>query len=55
MLIGPNNIASLVWGNYATETFTNFYAVFEFGLPRTAGLSREAGFFASFLAVMVLN
>ena len=55
ILIGPNNIAALVWGNYATSTFTNFYAIFEFGLPRTSGLSREAGFFASFLSVMLLN
>lgn len=55
MIIGPRNIAHSVWGSYATETFTNFYAVFEFGLPRTSGLSREAGFFASFLAVILLN
>lgn len=55
ILIGPHNIASSVWGNYATATFTNFYAIFEFGLPRTSGLSREAGFFASFLAVILLS
>ncbi len=55
MLIGPKNIAHSVWGSYATKTFTNFYAIFEFGLPRTSGLSREAGFFASFLAVILLS
>lgn len=55
MLIGPNGIAHSVWGSYATTTNTNFYAIFEFGLPRTSGLSREAGFFASFLAVILLN
>ena len=37
MLIGPNNIAHYVWGSYATASYTNFYAIFEFGLPRTSG------------------
>lgn len=55
VLLGPTNIASLVWGDYASATFTNFYDVFEFGLPRTSGLSREAGFFASLMAMIFLN
>lgn len=55
IMLGPENISTFFWGNYATEACTNFYEVFEFGLPRTSGLSREAGFFASFLTVMLLN
>lgn len=51
-LIGPTNIAQMIWGNYATATFTNFYTVFWF--PRVSGLSREAGFFASFLVAYIL-
>lgn len=47
--IGPTNIANLVWGKYATPTFTNFYTIFLF--PRVCGLSREAGFFASLLGI----
>lgn len=51
-LIGPTNISKMIWGNYATATFTNFYTVFWF--PRVSGLSREAGFFASFLVAYIL-
>ncbi len=47
--IGPEAIAQMVWGAYATPTNTNFYAIFEWGIPRVAGLSREAGFLASFV------
>lgn len=47
--IGPSNIANLLWGKYATPTYTNFYAIFLF--PRVSGLSREAGFFASLLGI----
>ena len=50
-LIGPQNISLALWGQYATPTFTNFYTVFWF--PRVSGLSREAGFFASFLIVSI--
>ena len=49
---GPSNIASLVWGSYATQTYTNFFTVFWF--PRVSGLSREAGFFASYVLTMFL-
>jgi hypothetical protein len=50
-LIGPTNISQVIWGDYATETYTNFYTVFLF--PRVSGLSREAGFFASFLVAYI--
>jgi hypothetical protein len=46
-MLGPGHLASLVWGSYAAQTFTNFYAIFY--IPRVSGLSREAGFFASFI------
>jgi hypothetical protein len=46
-MLGPNHLASLVWGPYAVQTFTNFYTIFY--IPRVSGLSREAGFFASFI------
>lgn len=47
--IGPTNIANLVWGKYATPTYTNFFTIFLF--PRVSALSREAGFFASLLGI----
>jgi hypothetical protein len=55
MLVGPKNIADVVWGDYATRSFTNFYSIVPgFDLPRFSGLSREGGFFAALLAVTVL-
>ena len=48
-LIGPTNISQTLWGPYATETLTNFYAIFK--LVRISGWSREAGFFASLLTI----
>ena len=50
--IGPTNIAETVWGNYATGTFTNYYAVF--ALVRVGGLSREGGFFATLILNCIL-
>ena len=50
-LIGPTAISTFIWGSLATSTFTNFYTVFYF--PRVSGLSREAGFFASYLIVVI--
>ena len=47
--LGPSNIAKLVWGKYATDTFTNMYSIWGNNLIRVSGWSREAGFFASFL------
>lgn len=44
-LIGPTYISELVWGQWATPTYTNFFAIY--ALPRVSGLSREAGFFAA--------
>jgi hypothetical protein len=49
-LIGPTSIAHLVWGDYGTASFTNFYAINI--LPRVSGLCREGGFFASYLVVV---
>jgi hypothetical protein len=46
-LIGPTNLSQLIWGDYATSTYTNFFEVFYFA--RVSGFSREAGFFSSLL------
>lgn len=51
-LLGPTSISSFIWGSYATPVFTNQYKLLL--LPRMSGLSREAGFFASFLIVAFL-
>ncbi|ACC75754.1 hypothetical protein PPMP20_16920 [Paraburkholderia phymatum] len=45
--LGPKNLSKLLWGEYATETNTNFYEIFYFS--RVSGFSREAGFFSSLL------
>ncbi len=50
--IGPTNIAHSIWGSFATPSFTNFFAIFV--IPRVSGLSREGGFFASFLVACIL-
>ena len=50
--IGPTNIAKIIWGNYATVTFTNFYSIGF--LKRASGLSREVGFFASLLIIVIM-
>ena len=47
--IGPTNISKMIWGDLATPTYTNFFALSI--LPRVSGLSREGGFFASLLGV----
>jgi len=52
-LIGPENIASLIWGSENILGNTNFYPIF-FNIPRVCGLSREAGFFASLLSSVVI-
>ena len=53
-VLGPTSIATYIWGDYATPTFTNFYEVLG-DFIRVSGLSREAGFFASLiLGVIVL-
>jgi hypothetical protein len=44
---GPRAVAQLVWGDFATPAYTNFFEVFFFA--RVSGLSREAGFFSSLL------
>ena len=51
-LMGPKEISATIWGQYATPSFTNQYVLIL--LPRMSGLSREAGFFASLLAIMFL-
>ncbi|BCF92882.1 hypothetical protein [Paraburkholderia sp. PGU16] len=45
--LGPNNLSKMLWGDYATDSNTNFYEIFYFS--RVAGFSREAGFFSSLL------
>lgn len=50
-LIGPTSISTFIWGDSATPTYTNFFTVFYF--PRVSGLSREAGFFASYIIVAI--
>ena len=47
MLIGPQALSELVWGQYATPSFSNFYSIL--GITRVSGLSRESGFFASLI------
>lgn len=53
IILGPENISEMIWGEYSTPTFTNFYAVFG-GIIRVCGLSREAGFFASMLICVII-
>lgn len=48
-MIGPTNIARIIWGNNATKTFTNFYPIYK--IVRVSGWSREAGFFASLIEI----
>lgn len=50
-IIGPNAISIFIWGDLATPAFTNFYTIFYF--PRVSGLSREAGFFASYIITVI--
>lgn len=49
--LGPQNIAKIFWGEYATAANTNFYAIFL--IARVSGLSREAGFFASLIVAVM--
>lgn len=55
IMLGPSSISKSIWGGYATQTFTNFYDAMGWGLPRTSGLSREAGFLASLVLVCVVH
>lgn len=48
-MLGPSNISHIIWGQYATPTFTNFFTIFLF--PRVSGLSREAGFFSTLVVI----
>ncbi len=50
--LGPTNLSTLIWGDYATMTNTNFYEVFYF--TRVSGFSREAGFFSSLLVASLI-
>ncbi len=45
--LGPEEMSKMIWGQYATPTFTNFFEIFYFA--RVSGFSREAGFFSSLL------
>ncbi|MEL0553758.1 hypothetical protein [Raoultella lignicola] len=50
--MGPSELSKAIWGAFATPSYTNQFVVIL--LPRMSGLSREAGFFASLLAIMFL-
>lgn len=50
---GPEAISQAVWGEFATPTYTNFYAIIGDNI-RVSGLSREGGFFASLLAAALI-
>ena len=49
--LGPTYISKLIYGQYATPTFTNFYALLILGMNRASGLSREVGFFLTLLII----
>jgi capsular exopolysaccharide synthesis family protein len=46
-MLGPTALSKMIWGEYATRTYSNYYDIFYFA--RAAGFSREAGFFSSLL------
>lgn len=52
-LIGPRNIATMIWGASNSGGNTNFYPIWG-NIPRVSGLSREAGFFAALINVIVI-
>lgn len=58
LAIGPGAISEAIWGDYATPTYTNFFAVIGDDV-RISGLSREGGFLAALIvasaAVLVLR
>lgn len=54
-MIGPQNISNSLWGSFATQTNTNIYDAMGIGIPRAAGLSREAGFLASLIVVAIIH
>lgn len=54
-MLGPQNISESIWGTFATQTSTNLYDAMGIGIPRAAGLSREAGFLASLMVVVIIH
>ncbi|KVU38849.1 hypothetical protein WK68_14795 [Burkholderia ubonensis] len=46
--LGPDEVSKMLWGDAATQTNANYYAILYFA--RVSGFSREAGFFASLLS-----
>lgn len=54
-MLGPRNLSSILWGSYATQTNTNLYDALGIGIPRASGLSREAGFLASLIVVVIMH
>lgn len=54
-MLGPTNIASLLWGDFATKTNTNMYSIWNSGWIRVCGWSREAGFFAALLNIYIIQ
>lgn len=49
-LVGPKYLANLIWGEYATDSFSNIFPAVS-QLVRVCGWTREAGFFASYIIV----
>jgi hypothetical protein len=52
MMLGPKQISKMIWGEYGTSAYTNFFEVFYFA--RVSGFSREAGFFSSLLVASLV-
>lgn len=52
--LGPTAVSKALWGGHATLTNTNFYPIFDWGMIRTCGWSREAGFFAALLNLCIV-
>lgn len=46
--MGPDQVSKMLWGDSATQTNANYYAILYFA--RVSGFSREAGFFSSLLS-----
>ncbi|WP_244818337.1 CpsD/CapB family tyrosine-protein kinase [Caballeronia sp. Lep1P3] len=51
--LGPTALSKMIWGEYATRTYSNFYELFYFA--RASGFSREAGFFSSLLVASLIT
>ncbi|WP_244851451.1 CpsD/CapB family tyrosine-protein kinase [Caballeronia sp. SL2Y3] len=50
--LGPAALSRMIWGEYATRAYSNFYEFLFFA--RASGFSREAGFFSSLLVASLI-